>query len=49
MNKTHWNTVIADGSFSGNDLIEWVDDSYLLVVKSLPTKIKEKIYKQLDM
>ena len=43
MNKTHWNTIIIDGSFSRNDLTEWIDDSYLLVVNSLKKKDKERI------
>jgi predicted DNA-binding protein (MmcQ/YjbR family) len=43
MNKSHWNTVIVDGSFSRNDLLEWIDDSYLLVVNSLKKKDTERI------
>lgn len=48
MNKTHWNTVIVDGSFSVNELKEWIDDSYLLIVGSLPKKVKEKIHTMLN-
>jgi predicted DNA-binding protein (MmcQ/YjbR family) len=36
MNKKHWNTIIADGSASKSLLQEWIDDSYHLVVASLP-------------
>ena len=33
MNKKHWNTVIADGTLSGKEIIELVDHSYDLVAK----------------
>lgn len=36
MNKSHWNTVEADGSVSDEQLLRWVKDSYELVVKSIP-------------
>ena len=36
MNKKHWNTIIADGSVNRTLLQEWIDDSYRLVVASLP-------------
>jgi predicted DNA-binding protein (MmcQ/YjbR family) len=38
MNKKLWNTVVVDGSISNKILREMIDDSYLLVVKSLPKK-----------
>ena len=38
MNKKMWNTVIVDGSIPGKTLREMIDDSYRLVVKSLPKK-----------
>lgn len=31
MNKKHWNTIVVDGSVSGELLREWIDDSYELV------------------
>lgn len=31
MNKTHWNTVVVDGSVSDKLLKEWIDWSYDLV------------------
>ncbi|CAN5152612.1 MmcQ/YjbR family DNA-binding protein [soil metagenome] len=43
MNKTHWNTVIIDGSLSMALLKEMIDDSYNLIVKSLPKKDKETL------
>lgn len=43
MNKKHWNTIIVDGSVSSTLLKQWIDNSYDLVVKSLPVKTKEKL------
>ena len=39
LNKRHWNTVIADGS-ADDKLPDWVDDSYDLVVASLPRRVR---------
>jgi predicted DNA-binding protein (MmcQ/YjbR family) len=41
MNKKHWNTVIADGSLSSALIKEMIDDSYDLIVQSLPKKDRE--------
>ncbi|MHA4811609.1 MmcQ/YjbR family DNA-binding protein [Flavitalea flava] len=41
MNKKWWNTVIVDGSISSKILKEMIDDSYRLVVASLPKKMQE--------
>jgi predicted DNA-binding protein (MmcQ/YjbR family) len=38
MNKKMWNTVLVDGSVPGKILREMIDDSYALVVASLPKK-----------
>jgi len=35
MNKTHWNTVLLDGSIPRGELERMIDRSYALVVKSL--------------
>lgn len=43
MNKQHWNTVVVDGSATDKLLRQWIDESYLLVVQSLPKKIKQEI------
>ena len=43
MNKNHWNTVIIDGTIPRRELMEWIDDSYLLVVNSLTKADKERI------
>lgn len=35
LNKRHWNTVTLDGSIHKRQVLEWVDDSYDLVVETL--------------
>lgn len=35
MNKTHWNTIILDGSLPRGEIERMVDNSYALVAKSL--------------
>jgi predicted DNA-binding protein (MmcQ/YjbR family) len=41
MNKKHWNTVIVDGTIPMKLIREMIDDSYRLVVASLPKKQRE--------
>lgn len=41
MNKKLWNTVLVDGSIPAKLLREMIDDSYNLVVASLPKKDRE--------
>lgn len=43
MNKTHWNTVVMDGSFSSQQLLQWIDHSYALIVSRLPKKHKNQL------
>ena len=43
MNKKHWNTIVVDGSASVKQVKEWIDDSYELVVGSLPKKIRDEL------
>lgn len=38
MNKVHWNSVACDGSVGAKTLLQWIDDSYNLVVSGLPKK-----------
>ena len=45
MNKKHWNTIIIDGSIPQKLLKEMIDDSYELIVQSLPKKEREKLEK----
>lgn len=46
MNKKHWNTVEIDGSISNDMIKNFIDESYNLIVLSLP-KIKQKELKNL--
>jgi len=43
MNKKHWNTIIVDGSLTINQLKEFIDHSYNLVVSGLSSKEKASI------
>ena len=36
MNKKHWNTIVLDGVIPERELRKMIDDSYELVVQSLP-------------
>lgn len=40
LNKRHWNTVAADGTADA-ELPDWIDDSYDLVVASLPRRVRD--------
>ena len=48
MNKTHWNTVVVDGTVSAQEILNWIDNSYLLIVNSLKKYDKEKIKRLLN-
>lgn len=43
MSKTHWNTVVIDGSVDDDLIIEWINHSYEEVIKTLPKKIRESL------
>jgi len=43
MNKQHWNTVIVDDSLPEKLLKSLIDDSYNLIVSSLPKKVREQL------
>jgi predicted DNA-binding protein (MmcQ/YjbR family) len=43
MNKKHWNTVLMDGSLPDKLVKNWIDNSYNLVVASLPAKVKAEL------
>ncbi|WP_298708251.1 MmcQ/YjbR family DNA-binding protein [Chitinophaga sp.] len=43
MNKKHWNTVLLDGSIPDRLLLEWTRNSYDLVVKGLPKKLRDQL------
>jgi predicted DNA-binding protein (MmcQ/YjbR family) len=41
LNKRHWNTVTLTDRISDKQAQEWIDDSYDLVVDSLPRKVRD--------
>lgn len=43
MSKSHWNTVLCDGSASDKFLLGLIDDSYDLIVSGLTKKLKEAL------
>ena len=43
MNKQHWNTVLLDCSVPDNEVKRQIDNSYQLIVKSLP-KAKRPVF-----
>ncbi len=44
MNKKHWNTIVLDETISDRLLMQWIDDSYNLIVESLPKKLKQELH-----
>ncbi len=43
MNKTHWNTIILDGSIPKGEIERMMDNSYNLVVKSLTKAQRQRL------
>ncbi len=43
MNKRHWNTVTLNGSIADGVIKHWIDDSYALVLSSLPKSEQAKL------
>ena len=43
LNKRHWNTVTLDGSIPDERVLEWIDDSYDLVLETLPRSIRAEV------
>ena len=43
LNKRHWNTVQLDGSLPEQLVQEMIEDSYDLVVSSLPRKVQQQL------
>ena len=46
MNKKHWNSVYVDG-LADSLILQWIDDSYDLIVKTLPAK-ERKLLADMD-
>jgi len=45
MNKKHWNTVIIDSTVPQQKILEWIDESYELVVGGLKKSERQKLEK----
>ncbi|MEJ2593847.1 MAG: MmcQ/YjbR family DNA-binding protein [bacterium] len=43
MNKQHWNSIMLEELTHDELLRSWIDDSYLLIVASMPKKDRERI------
>lgn len=43
MSKKHWNTVIMDSEVDDELLKEWIEESYHLVVATLPKKVQKEL------
>ena len=44
LNKRHWNTVVIDGSLSDQMIADMVEDSYDLVVSTLPAAARRALH-----
>ena len=45
MNKMHWNTILLENNIPNKYILEWMDDSYNLIVEGLKKSEKEKLFK----
>jgi predicted DNA-binding protein (MmcQ/YjbR family) len=45
MNKKHWNTILIDGSVPDKLILQWLEESYQLVVGGLTKKEKSALDK----
>lgn len=48
VNKTHWNTVLLDGSVPDDEVRDMVEHSYHRVVAGLPKAVRERLSRQVD-
>lgn len=43
MNKTHWNTIVVDGSIDDAVIKAWMIDSYDLIFNALPKRVQSEM------
>jgi len=43
MNKKHWNSIKMDNTISDQQIQEWIENSYELVVSTLPKKVQKEL------
>ncbi|MHB8336816.1 MAG: MmcQ/YjbR family DNA-binding protein [Ignavibacteriaceae bacterium] len=46
MNKMHWNTIFFENAIPNKFILEWIDDSYNLIVDGLKKTEKQKLSKK---
>lgn len=46
MNKTHWNDILIEHTFSREQIEEWIVESYQIVLNKLPKRLKDKYLNQ---
>lgn len=42
LNKVHWSDILIENTFKSEQLKGWIKESYLLVLRNLPKKIRDK-------
>ena len=42
-NKRHWNTIVLDSTIDDDELAGMVEDSYELVVRALPRRVRDEL------
>ena len=42
LNKVHWSDILIENTFKTEQIKKWIEESYLLVLRNLPKKIREK-------
>lgn len=42
LNKTHWNEILIEHTFSREQLESWIVDSYQIVFNKLPKRLRDK-------
>ena len=45
-NKKHWNTILIEGSIPTDKIKKWIDDSYELIILSLPKKLQAEFQEE---
>jgi len=43
MSKKHWNTVMLDGSIPQKEILQWIRNSYDLIIQSLPAAQRRQL------
>lgn len=49
MNKTHWNDILIEHTFTREQIEEWIVESYHIVLNKLPKRLREKYQNQEEL